>query len=94
MLTTPEIICFAIILLCLIVIFVDIVFDKRAGDNCVIPIAYVIAIAALVAGASFSAKANSKRPREFPAEKYELKCKVSEMDGQTDTTYVIVPKEF
>ena len=94
MFTTAEIICFAVILLCLIVIFVDIAFDKRAGDNWVIPIAYTIAIAALVAGAIFSAKANSKRPMEFPAEKYELKRKVSEMDGQTDTTYVIVPKEF
>ena len=29
---------------------------------------------------------------EFPAEKYELKLKVTEQDGVKDSTYIIIPR--
>lgn len=35
----------------------------------------------------------SERPKEFPAAKYELKYKVTEFDGVSDTTYVLIPKK-
>lgn len=34
-----------------------------------------------------------EKPKEFPAAKYELKYKVTEFEGASDTTYVLIPKK-
>ena len=33
-----------------------------------------------------------EKPKEFPANKYQLELKVTEFQGQVDTTYVLIPK--
>jgi len=33
-----------------------------------------------------------KKPKEFPASKYALELKVTEFQGQVDTTYVLIPR--
>lgn len=33
-----------------------------------------------------------KQPKEYPASEYTLEIKVTEFQGQRDTTYVLIPK--
>ena len=35
---------------------------------------------------------NEDKPEEFPAAKFTLELKVTEFQGQVDTTYVLIPK--
>lgn len=44
---------------------------------------------ALIAGLFRSGITRDEKPKEFPAAKYELKYKVTEFDGVSDTTYVL-----
>ena len=39
-------------------------------------------------------KDDEKKPKEFPANKYTLELKVTEFQGQVDTTYVLIPKSL
>lgn len=48
---------------------------------------------ALIAGLYRSGITRDEKPKEFPAAKYELKHKVTEFDGVSDTTYVLIPKK-
>ena len=38
-------------------------------------------------------RTNSTKIKEYPASEYTLSYKITEFDGQRDTTYVLIPKE-
>lgn len=41
---------------------------------------------------SFPTKSEREKPIEYPASEYNLELKVTEYQGQKDTTYVLTPK--
>ena len=57
------------------------------------PMALVSGIAAIVLGALVSVQPVKSKPLEFSASKYTLSYKVTEFEGQKDTTYVLMHRD-
>lgn len=57
------------------------------------PMSLVSGIAAIVLGALIIRRTAESKPLEFSASKYTLSYKVTEFEGQRDTTYILIPKE-
>lgn len=38
-------------------------------------------------------KSNKTKPIEYPASKYSIEIKITEFQGNKDTTYVLIPKQ-
>ena len=57
------------------------------------PIMLVSGIAGIVLSALVTIRTAKSKPLEFPASKYTLSYKITEFEGQKDTTYVLILKE-
>lgn len=65
--------------------------NKKASDICflVTRIALYVSLACMVCSLLYySIKPSAK---EYPASEYELKYKIVDYDGKSDTTYVLIP---
>ena len=50
-------------------------------------------VSSIVFGALSGNHTNSTKIKEYPASEYTLSYKITEFEGQRDTTYVLIPKE-
>ncbi len=68
--------------------------DDKVKDICLTLCGISFAITFIAADLGFLIGIiKDEKPKEFPAAKYELKYKVTEFEGVSDTTYVLVPKK-
>lgn len=93
MLTTTQIICLIIIGICFLAILINLLRGK-SSENWVDPIALTLIAICLLAGTISEFVEGQYYPKEFPSEKYELKYKVTDIEGQIDTAYLIIKKKF
>lgn len=68
------------------------IYDNKKWSPYVGVPAGILAIVSIMVGACASSKRIEKKPREFPATEYTLEYKVTEYQGRTDTTYVLIKK--
>ena len=50
-------------------------------------------ISSIVLGVILGNQTNSMKIKEYPASEYTLSYKITEFEGQRDTTYVLIPKD-
>lgn len=50
-------------------------------------------ISSIIFGILSENHTNSTKIKEYPASEYTLSYKITEFEGQRDTTYVLIPKE-
>ncbi len=50
-------------------------------------------VSSIVFGVLSGNHTNSMKIKEYPASEYTLSYKITEFEGQRDTTYVLIPKE-
>lgn len=54
---------------------------------------FIGGISSIVFGILSGNHTNSTKIKEYPASEYTLSYKITEFEGQRDTTYVLIPKE-
>lgn len=54
---------------------------------------FIGGISSIVFGILSINHTNSTKIKEYPASEYTLSYKITEFEGQRDTTYVLIPKE-
>ena len=93
MLTTIQNVCLIIIGICFLAILINVIRGKSL-QNWVDAIALTTIVICLIVGTISEFIEGQYHPKEFPSEKYELKYKVTDIEGQIDTTYLIIKKKF
>jgi len=82
---------FIIIGLLLVAFGMFIIFD--AGDDTDVVLGIMVSVIGIfIILLPFLIKSETVKPIEYPASKYTLELKVTEYQGEKDTTYVLIPK--
>ena len=87
-------------IICLIIFTIStclVVFGAFKKDWLIISffiLAFITCISAVVLACMIAERRAKQTPIEYPASKYSIEIKVTEFQGNKDTTYVLIPKEL
>ena len=91
---TLLIISLALFLIGIILLLINLfIFDREWLFIVAIILAFIFGVSTIVLGVFLGNQTNSMKIKEYPASEYTLSYKITEFEGQRDTTYVLIPKE-
>lgn len=91
--TTLIIISLALFIIGILLMVIDYICDIECLFIVGIILSIIGGVSALVFGIIGGNQTNSMKMKEYPASEYTLSYKITEFEGQRDTTYVLISKE-
>jgi len=91
--STPEIICAIVTVVSFCsMMTIMLTTDYNKKTRTIVGILGCIFAVSLILGTMFNLDNENKKPKMFDANKYTLEYKITEFQGQKDTTYILIQK--